>query len=89
MEQLKNQFVGNFDEVMSWLQCNQVKLQAKDDKRHKKMAADTEKNRVKKSPVKGRGNLMFSQRNNPYCDLLQLVLQIYVVFCYKTTFFEK
>ena len=29
-----------------------------------------------KSPVKGRGiNLMFTQRNNPYCDLLQLVLQ--------------
>jgi len=25
----------------------------------------------KKSPVEGRGNLMFSQRNNPYCDLLQ------------------
>jgi hypothetical protein len=27
--------------------------------------------RQKKSPVEGRGNLMFSQRNNPYCDLLQ------------------
>ncbi len=26
----------------------------------------------KKSPVKGRGNLMFSQRNNPYCDLLKI-----------------
>ena len=26
----------------------------------------------KKSPVKGRGNLMFSQRNNPYCELLQI-----------------
>ena len=26
----------------------------------------------KKSPVEGRGNLMFSQRNNPYCDLLQI-----------------
>ena len=33
----------------------------------------------KKSPVKGRGNLMFSQRNNPYCELLQLVMQIYVM----------
>ena len=26
----------------------------------------------KKSPVEGRGNLMFSQRNNPYCELLQI-----------------
>ena len=25
---------------------------------------------IKKSPAEGRGNLMFSQRNNPYCDLL-------------------
>ena len=36
-------------------------------------ASCSECNRVsenKKSPVKGRGNLMFSQRNNPYCDLL-------------------
>jgi len=24
----------------------------------------------KKAPVKVEGNLMFSQRNNPYCDLL-------------------
>jgi hypothetical protein len=24
----------------------------------------------KKAPVKDEGNLMFSQRNNPYCDLL-------------------
>ena len=29
---------------------------------------------IKKSPVKGRGNLMFSQRNNPYCDLLHFSL---------------
>ena len=27
-------------------------------------------NGIKKSPAEGRGNLMFSQRNNPYCDLL-------------------
>ena len=27
--------------------------------------------RYKKCPVEGRGNLMFSQRNNPYCELLQ------------------
>ncbi len=27
---------------------------------------------IKKSPVKVEGNLMFSQRNNPYCDLLQI-----------------
>ena len=39
-----------------------------------------DENIYKKSPVKGRGNLMFSQRNNPYCDLLQLVLQMYTVF---------
>ena len=32
---------------------------------------------IKKSPVEGRGNLMFSQRNNPYCDLLLLVQQMY------------
>jgi hypothetical protein len=25
----------------------------------------------KNAPVKVEGNLMFSQRNNPYCDLLQ------------------
>jgi hypothetical protein len=25
---------------------------------------------IKKAPVKVEGNLMFSQRNNPYCDLL-------------------
>ena len=27
----------------------------------------------RKSPVKGRGYLMFSQRNNPYCELLQIL----------------
>ena len=27
---------------------------------------------IKKSPVEGRGNLMFSQRNNPYCELLSI-----------------
>ena len=27
--------------------------------------------------MEGRGNLMFSQRNNPYCDLLENLLQIY------------
>lgn len=26
---------------------------------------------IKKAPVKVEGNLMFSQRDNPYCDLLQ------------------
>lgn len=26
----------------------------------------------KKVPVEGEGNLMFSQRNNPYCDLLSI-----------------
>ncbi len=26
----------------------------------------------KKAPVKVEGNLMFSQRNNPYCDLLSM-----------------
>ena len=26
--------------------------------------------KIKKSPAEGRGNLMFSQRNSPYCDLL-------------------
>ena len=32
----------------------------------------------KKSTVKGRWtNLMFSQRNNPYCDLLKNMVQIY------------
>ena len=25
---------------------------------------------IKKCPDEGRGNLMFSQRNNPYCELL-------------------
>ena len=31
----------------------------------------------KKPTVKGRwANLMFSQRNNPYCDLLKNILQI-------------
>ncbi|MBD5392598.1 hypothetical protein HDR65_03575 [bacterium] len=34
-------------------------------------SAKKELEKNKKSPVKGRGiNLMFSQRNNPYCDSL-------------------
>jgi len=36
--------------------------------------------RNKKSTVEGRWtNLMFSQRNNPYCDLLEIMLQIYMI----------
>ena len=31
----------------------------------------------KKKPRKRRGDLMFSQRNNPYCELLQIVNQKY------------
>ncbi len=27
---------------------------------------------IKKAPDKDEGNLMFSQRNNPYCELLQI-----------------
>lgn len=31
-----------------------------------------ENSSIKKAPVKVEGNLMFSQRNNPYCDLLSI-----------------
>jgi len=39
----------------------------------------------KKSPVEGRGNLMFSQRNNPYCELLSF----YVANLYKKNLATK
>jgi len=35
------------------------------------------KRKAKKCPVERRGSLMFSQRNNPYCESLQIVIQIY------------
>ena len=38
---------------------------------------------LKKSPVEGRGNLMFSQRNNPYCDLLHFsTTKLWIIFCF-------
>ena len=32
---------------------------------------------IKKAPDKDEGNLMFSQRNNPYCELLSNSMQMY------------
>ena len=34
----------------------------------------------KKPPIKDEGNLMFSQRNNPYCELLRIDCKYSVFF---------
>jgi GTP cyclohydrolase FolE2 len=49
-----------------WLQ--NVNEQTSQTKGFKRLLTRNEEN--KKAPVKVEGNLMFSQRNNPYCDLL-------------------
>ncbi len=39
------------------------------------------KREIKNAPVKDEGNLMFSQRNNPYCDLLRISsANVYIFF---------
>ena len=41
----------------------------------------------KNPPLKDDGNLMFSQRNNPYCDLLEnYVANLQIYFCKRKTF---